>query len=166
MRDKNLYRAKRIYNEQWAYGNLVIDKKNKPHILEPESVYEDGHHLNIDSDIPMFIKEETLGQYSSFDDFNGIKIFEGDCFCPYCISPIGRILIEELDFDNSGVVQFRNGAFCLVRSNRTYTNLSNYGDWGFEEEYISNVGKLRVMKSNKMNGIVFGNIYDGSERYI
>ena len=77
-----LFRGKRIFDEEWIYGNLVIDKNGCKHIIPMDQIEEDGHHLLIDSDLPVFIMQETVGQFTGLFDTNGVKIFEGD-ICTY-----------------------------------------------------------------------------------
>ena len=73
------YRGKRIHDNAWIYGNLIIDKDNNSYII-PNSHFElDGHHLMYDSDdSPVFIDEKTVGSSLCKKDNYGKKIYEGD----------------------------------------------------------------------------------------
>ena len=74
-----LFRGKRLHDNKWIYGNFVSDCEGNPHIIEPRFFYEDGHHLQYEdnTDTPVFIIPETVGQYTGLDVANG-NVFDGD----------------------------------------------------------------------------------------
>lgn len=95
-----LFRGKRDYNNEWVYGNLVIDRYNNPHIVPNEYFVEDGHHLRYEdeTDKPVFFKSETIGQFIGLYDKNNVRIFEDD---------IVKLPLSKEDCK----VVFRNGSF-------------------------------------------------------
>lgn len=72
-----LFRGKRIYNGEWAYGHFCEfpcdDGTDIPSILRIENKEND----RIIMQYPII--SETVGRFTGLTDRNGIKIFEGDC---------------------------------------------------------------------------------------
>ena len=75
-----LFRGKRLHDNKWIYGNFVSDCEGNPHIIEPRFFCEDGHHLQYEdnTDTPVFVLPETVGQFTGVTDMNKKPIFEGD----------------------------------------------------------------------------------------
>ena len=85
-----LFRGKRLHDNKWIYGNFVSDCEGNPHIIEPRFFCEDGHHLQYEdnTDTPVFIIPETVGQYTGLTDKNGKKTRVVTRVCAVCGSKL------------------------------------------------------------------------------
>ncbi len=131
-----LFRGKKI-NGEWVKGDYVTDIFTKtPFINTSGNGFEK-------------IIPETVGQYTGLCDKNGTKIFEGD----YDIDEDGEYIVY--------VVEFRDGAFCLV----SYTVQGMLMPYGYDED-AGGFGECDCLPMTDYNIETFevrGNIHDSPE---
>ncbi|HAC0644327.1 TPA_asm: hypothetical protein GYZ23_05495 [Listeria monocytogenes] len=101
------FRAKRIDNGEWIYGNLIPFEDSATFIFADErkgaSALTYAHFIinNMHA-----IDEKTIGQYTGLKDKNGKKIFEGDI--------VDISVYDRLDWSSiKGKVVFLNGAWLV-----------------------------------------------------
>jgi len=78
MKIEILFKAKKSFKNEWVEGNLVQNSTGEKYIIPFDYIEEDGHHLFINSDEPVFIFPETICEFSGITDKQGHKIFEND----------------------------------------------------------------------------------------
>lgn len=111
------FRGKRIDNNEWVYGSLLIDEIQKSFYITDN---KEGRAYKV--------KPETIGQYTGLHDKNGKDIFEGD--------------IIKLDNENvfMWIEYSEKFAQFVTRCKETYFDNEPLGDWELKNlEVIGNV---------------------------
>ena len=148
-----LYRGKSLVTKEWLTGRLVVagaDFSNTYCIVKNGDMEMDGHHIRQATDVPLYVDENTIGEFSGCFDKKGTRIFEGDIV--ECCS------WNEFFSDGSGkplepfrrkcIIEFRNGGFKIV-----------------EKRKFDCPGAEPVVLDIIFDGdiVVIGNIYDNPE---
>lgn len=144
----------------WRYGDL-IKIGNSYHILGKDDLREDGHHITQDSDVPTWVDEETIGQFTGLLDKNGKEIYEED------IMGLPEWDIEGVAYKNRyvRVVEWVNDGFFLLDYCVMGGEVRKYGDrLALEISLNSNYyGIARSFKNMGLEYTVIGNIHDNPE---
>ena len=149
-----LFRGKRLHDNKWIYGNFVSDCEGNPHIIEPRFFCEDGHHLQYEdnTDTPVFIIPETVGQYTGLDVANG-NVFDGDYL------KFGAYILEV--FWNGETFQWQAGK--IGRSYDTpFRCCGNYRD---DKWTVIDLGEIAAepIITGQMTTEIVGNRWDNPE---
>ena len=125
------FRAKSVKTNEWVYGSLLRDEIQKKYYI-----------VDNESGVGKEVDENTIGQYTSLKDKNGVKIYEGD------------IIQFKGNYKNSTmyVVFWDN-----MKAGFFITPIHCY------KYRIENNSYLRANFINAKNKEVIGNIYDNPE---
>ena len=142
---------------RFIYGNLIKDKNGINYIIPFECFSADGHHLHYDGfdDMPVFIKQDTIGQFTGIYDKDRKAVYVGDIIKVF--SNTGRYPVVF----NSDVV-FENGVFGIY-DGYEYKELYSLKEFlkATKTKYISDYGVVGIEFEPIFK--VIGNIYENPE---
>lgn len=132
------FRAKRLDNGEWIYGDL--------HIRTPHA------HIHSEVGSKAFIDTDTIGQFTGLTDKNGKEIYEGDIVKTKEIGGYG--------WERLGVVRYYDED-CRFGIDITATNKFSTRILFTEGECTINDGHCTIKYTNEYE--VQGNIYDNPD---
>lgn len=117
------FRAKSVKTNEWVYGSLLRDEIQKKYYI-----------VDNESGVGKEVDENTIGQYTSLKDKNGVKIYKGD-------------ILKYSDEDTAIVVFNEKYSYFMVKPIQ---------DFYFDSDVLGH-----TIEYNQVE--VIGNIYDNSE---
>lgn len=139
------FRGNKIQTKEWIYGNLIYHPKDKLACIS--QIRNNPVSNGIIQGWCFGVYSDSVGQFTSLKDKNGIEIYEGDIICNFEYT-------KSLDF--RGIVKFSHGVFgaeWLVN----IESKSMVGSWG------QNHNLRRLDDDIIERQIVIGNIYENPE---
>lgn len=127
------FRGKRKDNEEWIYGNLIIDE-DKYYICLGinEHIKRNNYEVYMIEVIP-----ETIGQFTELYDINKKELYDGD------IINIKDELLNNFDY--------------LIKWNQEYLR---YYLYSVNKKELNKIGGILEAHLNSLKIEVIGNIYD------
>lgn len=117
------FRAKSVKTNEWVYGSLLRDEIQKKYYI-----------VDNESGVGKEVDENTIGQYTSLKDKNGVKIYKGD-------------ILKYSDEDTAIVVFNEKYSYFMVKPIQ---------DFYFDSDVLGH-----TIEYNQVE--VIGNIYDNLE---
>ena len=131
--------------KRWVYGNLIVDENGTKYIVDNKLFSADGHHLAYEpTDEPVFINQDTIGQYTGMEDSTGKEIYEGDI--------IQSTKSKYKRFDNDGIYEVYFNEF-LCHFALVDSSVEWHEKHGAYDDYTLTGAKTKDFE-------VIGNIFD------
>ena len=148
------FRGKTCHSNEWRYGSLIVTGKDSIHVVEvnAEDIVQDGHHLRQNSDRPTWVVPETVGQYTSYVDKNGSRIYEGDivvdengqtAYVAWFPQECGFVLVYE-KYDSRLGHRNRGNGYCFDVNLEIIGNIHDNPDfvpWWNKKKDLEDLGK-------------------------
>ena len=105
------FRGKRIDNQEWVYGYLIVDEiADKYYIFPNGNSCNEKDILRQEGLLHIFsyeVDEKTIGQYTNICDRNNVPIYEGDV-----IRFLYDVFTGNFDIiEGKGIIEFIGGGF-------------------------------------------------------